>query len=469
MRSSIWTMMTSQCDELLSARDRLFSSPLFARIIHNYFRWRLVWTYLTDLSFNYVHSHRVFFDAYYGYPLHSTNEAYCTREIIRRFPLAIQRLYTINSITQSSAIQTVSRSICAEDTDVDALGSNNRRFAERWLSPVHWRPSHVDGRWSNEEHCPGKDSSALRSDRLRQYHLDRCHVGCLLCESKFNVSLSGFENDATLVHCHWLITFAKCRHVSPSLPLDTLEFLEWSQRSGTLGSIRNTHQPIVRLHRCIQSTVRRCQQSARAIGPSQLAFVHLHYIPVRWICLSVLGRWIWDPSVCYSLRSFSPASICPKVAHTWPMGHGWRIGGQHRQQTGTIPVVIVSRTTTFASWKQWTILSMGCPLEFNWLANRFPRPLFDTSVHFACRTMRWRKWIRPNHFECREQISIVNSRFFLLMRKHNAFNDKDWHSWYAHSSAPMMNAQHWILHWFICPSSCKHFNVKQEREHVFDQ
>lgn len=70
------------------------SSPIFARMIHNYFRWRLMWTYMDDLPYEYVHAHRVFLDAYYGYPLHSTNEEYCTREVIRRFPLAVQRLYT---------------------------------------------------------------------------------------------------------------------------------------------------------------------------------------------------------------------------------------------------------------------------------------------------------------------------------------------------------------------------------------
>jgi hypothetical protein len=70
-------------------------------------RWHLVRTYIEDLSYNYVHAHRIFLDKYYGYALHSTNEAYCTREVIRRFPLAIQRLYTMNSITHSDANKTV--------------------------------------------------------------------------------------------------------------------------------------------------------------------------------------------------------------------------------------------------------------------------------------------------------------------------------------------------------------------------
>ncbi len=76
-------------------------------MIHNYLRWRLLWTYVDDLSYDYVHAYRVFRDAYYGYALHSTMEAYCTREVIRKFPLAIQRLYTINSTRYSSASKTV--------------------------------------------------------------------------------------------------------------------------------------------------------------------------------------------------------------------------------------------------------------------------------------------------------------------------------------------------------------------------
>ena len=82
-------------------------SPLFARMIHNYLRWRLVLTYIDDLSLDYVHTYRTFLSAYYGYFLHATNEVYCSREIIRRFPLAIHRLHTMNSTTQPEAIQTV--------------------------------------------------------------------------------------------------------------------------------------------------------------------------------------------------------------------------------------------------------------------------------------------------------------------------------------------------------------------------
>jgi hypothetical protein len=70
-------------------------------------RWHLVRTYIEDLSYNYVHTYRIFLDNYYDYALHSTNEAYCTREVIRRFPLAIQRLYTMNSTTNADTIQTV--------------------------------------------------------------------------------------------------------------------------------------------------------------------------------------------------------------------------------------------------------------------------------------------------------------------------------------------------------------------------
>ena len=70
-------------------------------------RWRLVQTYIDDLSYKYVHVRRIFLDKYYGYALHSTNEAYCTREVVRKFPLAIQRLYTMNSTTHSDTIEIV--------------------------------------------------------------------------------------------------------------------------------------------------------------------------------------------------------------------------------------------------------------------------------------------------------------------------------------------------------------------------
>ncbi|CAM4804314.1 unnamed protein product [Rotaria magnacalcarata] len=82
-------------------------NPLFARMVHNYLRWRLVATYINDLPYNYVHKHREYLSAYYGYTLHSTNEDYCTREVIRRFPFAIQRLYTMNSAIYSNATTTV--------------------------------------------------------------------------------------------------------------------------------------------------------------------------------------------------------------------------------------------------------------------------------------------------------------------------------------------------------------------------
>ncbi|CAF0801046.1 unnamed protein product [Adineta steineri] len=89
--------------ELLSKND----NPLIARQIHNYLRWRLVRTYIEDLSYSYIHAHRIFLDQYYGTPLHSTNEIYCTREVIRRFPLAIHRLHTMNSTTHSNTVQTI--------------------------------------------------------------------------------------------------------------------------------------------------------------------------------------------------------------------------------------------------------------------------------------------------------------------------------------------------------------------------
>jgi len=82
-------------------------SPLNARLIHNYIRWRFIRTYIEDLSYNYVRAHRLYLANYYNNALHSSNEAYCTREVIRRFPLAIQRLYTMNLTIHSETIQTV--------------------------------------------------------------------------------------------------------------------------------------------------------------------------------------------------------------------------------------------------------------------------------------------------------------------------------------------------------------------------
>lgn len=72
-------------------------------MFHNYFRWRLIWTYIDDLSYNYIHLHREYLNEYYNEKLHITNEEYCTREIIRKFPLAIQRLYTMNSTSYSNS------------------------------------------------------------------------------------------------------------------------------------------------------------------------------------------------------------------------------------------------------------------------------------------------------------------------------------------------------------------------------
>lgn len=70
-------------------------------------RWRLVRTYIEDLSYNYIHVHRLFLANYYENALHLTNEEYCTREVIRRFPLAIQRLYTMNLTVHSDTIQSI--------------------------------------------------------------------------------------------------------------------------------------------------------------------------------------------------------------------------------------------------------------------------------------------------------------------------------------------------------------------------
>ncbi|CAF3418992.1 unnamed protein product [Rotaria sp. Silwood1] len=85
------------------------NDPTVARRIHNYMRWRIIQTYIEDLSYNYVHAYRIFLNNYYTYTLHSTNEAYCTREVIRRFPLAIHRLYTMNSTKNSNTIETVQK------------------------------------------------------------------------------------------------------------------------------------------------------------------------------------------------------------------------------------------------------------------------------------------------------------------------------------------------------------------------
>ncbi|CAF3796327.1 unnamed protein product [Rotaria sordida] len=85
------------------------NDPIYARCIHNYMRWRLVHTYIEDLAYNYVHAYRVFLNKYYIHTLHSTNEAYCTREVIRRFPLAIHRLYTMNSTKDSNTMETVQK------------------------------------------------------------------------------------------------------------------------------------------------------------------------------------------------------------------------------------------------------------------------------------------------------------------------------------------------------------------------
>lgn len=76
-------------------------------MIHNYLRFHLVQTYINDLPYDYVHKYRQYLEAYYGYALHSSNDAYCTREVIRRFPLAIQRLYMTNSTRYTNAMKTV--------------------------------------------------------------------------------------------------------------------------------------------------------------------------------------------------------------------------------------------------------------------------------------------------------------------------------------------------------------------------
>jgi len=82
-------------------------------MIHNYFRWRLISTYIDDLSYNYIHVQREFLNKYYNQKLHLTNEEYCTREVIQKFPIAIQRLYIMNSIGYSNTltIQTIFNSL----------------------------------------------------------------------------------------------------------------------------------------------------------------------------------------------------------------------------------------------------------------------------------------------------------------------------------------------------------------------
>ena len=91
-------------------------SPIFARVIHNYMRWRLVQTFIEDLSYKYVHEHRIFLEKYVGYAIHTSNEDYCTREVIRKFPLAIHRLYTRNVTSYSDATQTVSHNRRIDNT-----------------------------------------------------------------------------------------------------------------------------------------------------------------------------------------------------------------------------------------------------------------------------------------------------------------------------------------------------------------
>ena len=76
-------------------------------MLHNFMRWGLVRTYIEDLSYNYIHARRTFIDDYLGYPIHTTNDVYCTNEVMRRFPWAIQRLYSRGSSTYSDASQTV--------------------------------------------------------------------------------------------------------------------------------------------------------------------------------------------------------------------------------------------------------------------------------------------------------------------------------------------------------------------------
>ena len=81
-------------------------------------RWRLVRTYIEDLSYNYVHEHRVLLEKYVGHALHSSNDEYCTREVIRRFPLAIHRLYAQNLAGFLDTTQTVNDKESSMRTDV---------------------------------------------------------------------------------------------------------------------------------------------------------------------------------------------------------------------------------------------------------------------------------------------------------------------------------------------------------------
>lgn len=85
------------------------SSLTLDRMIHNYMRWRLVQKYVEDLSYNYVDNYRRYLNEYYGYALHSSNEEYCEREVLKKFPLAIYRLYTRDSNILPSTIQAVRR------------------------------------------------------------------------------------------------------------------------------------------------------------------------------------------------------------------------------------------------------------------------------------------------------------------------------------------------------------------------
>jgi len=78
-------------------------------LIHNYLRWRLVQTYVNDLSYSYIHKHRIFLDNYHNQSIHTSNDVYCLNEVIRRFPLAVQRLYTMDSTDNSETIDLVGK------------------------------------------------------------------------------------------------------------------------------------------------------------------------------------------------------------------------------------------------------------------------------------------------------------------------------------------------------------------------
>ncbi|UJR37211.1 hypothetical protein I4U23_029920 [Adineta vaga] len=147
------------------------NDPTFARRFHNYMRWKLVQTYIEDLSYNYVHAHRIFLNNYYGATLHSSNEAYCTREVIRRFPLAIQRLYTMNSTTHSDAVTAV-------NTIFDALKQGLKQYVDEQATWMIDETTKVEARRKIDAMTAAIGYASIASDdgRLDDYY-ERFAVG----------------------------------------------------------------------------------------------------------------------------------------------------------------------------------------------------------------------------------------------------------------------------------------------------